>query len=218
VSELGDALAAVLEERGPLPCSKLAQVVRRRKANVLAVLAADERVKRAGGTRRCSRWALSNPPWPREQMRALAASGSMSAPGLNGPGLNGRRTSKTHRSRREVPLTAAALAALELLPPRLDSPFVFAGAKRGPFDVANFRRREWGPAVEAAGIAKPARVYDLRSTFVSNALAAGLTTFEVARVAGTGVHMIEAHYRALIDTAHRAILSRLDNAAVGLGH
>jgi hypothetical protein len=63
-----------------------------------------------------------------------------------------------------------------------------------------------------------ARVYDLRSTFVSNALAGGLTTFEVARVAGTSVQMIEAHYGALIDTAHEAILSRLDNAAVGLGH
>jgi hypothetical protein len=63
---------------------------------------------------------------------------------------------------------------------------------------------------EAAGIAKPARVYDLRSTFASNALAAGITTFELARIMGTSVGMIEAHYGALIDTAHDGILARLD--------
>ena len=58
----------------------------------------------------------------------------------------------------------------------------------------------------------------LFAAFVSNALAAGLTTFEVARVAGTSVQMTEAHYGALIDTAHEAIVSRLDGVAVGLGH
>ena len=53
---------------------------------------------------------------------------------------------------------------------------------------------------------KPARIYDLRSTFASNALAAGITTFELARIMGTSVGMIEAHYGALIDTAHESIL------------
>jgi len=54
------------------------------------------------------------------------------------------RGTKTQRSRREVPLTSSALLALDSLPARLDSPYVFAGPKRGPFDLANFRRREWG--------------------------------------------------------------------------
>jgi integrase len=80
----------------------------------------------------------------------------------------------------------------------------------GPFDVANFRRRQWGPAIDAAGITKPARLYDLRSTFASNALAAGITTFELARIMGTSVKMIEQHYGTLIDTAHDAILTRLE--------
>lgn len=130
------------------------------------------------------------------------------------------RGTKTARSRREVPLTSTALAALDSLPARLDSPFVFGPSRRHrdssgelvpqPFDVANFRRREWGPAIVSAGIAKPARIYDLRSTFASNALAAGITTFELARIMGTSVGMIEAHYGALIDTAHDAILTRLE--------
>ena len=59
------------------------------------------------------------------------------------------------------------------------------------------------------------RLYDLRSTFASNALAAGITMFELARIMGTSVKMLEQHYGTLIDTAHDAILSRLDAATVG---
>lgn len=124
------------------------------------------------------------------------------------------RGTKTQRSRREVPLTSAALAALDSLPARLDSAYVFAGTKGGPFDLANFRRREWGPAIESAGVTKPARMYDLRSTFASNALAAGITVYELARIMGTSVSMIEAHYGALLDTAHESLLERLDSAMV----
>jgi hypothetical protein len=72
--------------------------------------------------------------------------------------------------------------------------------------------KSW-PAIEAAGIAKPARIYDLRSTFISNALARGLTVFETARIAGTSVKMIELHYGALLDTAHESMLDRLDAAS-----
>ena len=67
-----------------------------------------------------------------------------------------------------------------------------------------------GPAVEASGIAKPARIYDLRSTFASNALAGGVTVFELARVMGTSVAMIERHYGTLLDGAHAGIAGRLD--------
>jgi integrase len=93
---------------------------------------------------------------------------------------------------------------------RLDSPYVFAGAKRGPFDIHNFRRRVWNTAVDSSGIEKPARLYDLRSTFASNALAAGITVYELARIMGTSVSMIEAHYGALLDTAHESLIDRLE--------
>jgi hypothetical protein len=59
-------------------------------------------------------------------------------------------------------------------------------------------------------VARPARIYDLRSTFASNALAAGVTVFELARVMGTSVTMIERHYGALLDGAHAGIAGRLD--------
>ena len=114
---------------------------------------------------------------------------------------------------REVPLTAAALTALDSLPTRIDTVYLFGSTRRGPFDVNNFRRREWGPAVDTAGIATPARIYDLRSTFASNALARGVTVYELARIMGTSVTIIEMHYGALLDTAYDAILERLDVGA-----
>jgi hypothetical protein len=75
-------------------------------------------------------------------------------------------------------------------------------------NLTTWRRHAWTPAVEAAGIAKPARIYDLRSAFASNALAAGVTLFELARIMGTSVLMIEDS--TLLGRAHAGIAARLD--------
>ena len=61
----------------------------------------------------------------------------------------------------------------------------------------------------AAG-ARPARIYDLRSTFASDALAASVSVFELARIMGTSVRMIERHYGALLNGAGAGIAGRLD--------
>jgi hypothetical protein len=70
-------------------------------------------------------------------------------------------------------------------------------AEGGPFDVASSGDGRGGRSIEAAGIAKPAGIYDLR-------------VYELARIMGTSVLMIEAHYGALLDTAHGALLDRLE--------
>jgi integrase len=91
----------------------------------------------------------------------------------------------------------------------LRTPFLFPAPAGGPLNLDNFRRREWAVAVKASAVAKLARIYDLRSTFASNALAAGVTVFELARVMGTSVAMIERHYGTLLDGAHAGIVGRL---------
>jgi integrase len=116
---------------------------------------------------------------------------------------------KTSASRRQVPLSPRALGALDAIPPRLDSPLVFGATGGGPLRLDNFRRREWSPAIEASGVRRPAKIYDLRSTFASNAIAAGIDVFELARVMGTSIEMIERHYGTLLSGAAAGIASRL---------
>lgn len=50
----------------------------------------------------------------------------------------------------------------------------------------------------------------MRDTFASTALATGVTVFELAKVIGTSVRMIERHYGALLDGAHAGIAGRLN--------
>ena len=83
------------------------------------------------------------------------------------------------------------------MPPRIDTPLVFAGVQGGHLNLHNWRRDDWTPAVKAAGLSHRTP-YAMRHTFASVAIAAGIPTFEIARMMGTSVLMIEKTYGHLL--------------------
>jgi integrase len=117
---------------------------------------------------------------------------------------------KTHGSRRAVPLRAKVVEALERMPHRAG--ILFPASEGGRVDINNWRYRSWTPSLKAAGI-EHRRPYDLRHTYASWSLAAGVDIFTLARRMGTSVKMIDATYGHLIagaDVYERELLDAFD--------
>src|SRR5215204_3663694 len=124
---------------------------------------------------------------------------------------NGRiKPPKTKASVRAVPLQESALAALAALPANPDCPLLFPSAGGGYVDLHNFRNRNWKPAQKAAGIEPRRRVYDLRHTFATFALRAGISTFDLSRYMGTSLAMIDRHYGHLARDGREHAIRLLD--------
>jgi integrase len=88
-------------------------------------------------------------------------------------------------------------------------PLLFPAARGGYIGLDTWRNREWYPALEAAGIAKRGP-YHLRHTFATEALAAGVSIFELARLMGTSVKVIDKTYGHLAHDSEAAIRARLN--------
>ena len=159
---------------------------------------------------------LRQPPHDRETWEAKRLASEVRAPEL--PRLRIREPSEHTKLAEEV------VDALDTAPPRLDSRLVFyppsaavestglavckCGHLSGAHDPSCQTRGCRCEAVERS-VLSPVP-YVLRHTFASNALAAGVGTFEVARAMGTSLEMIERTYRHLVRGADDAFRSRLD--------
>jgi integrase len=117
---------------------------------------------------------------------------------------------KTEASMRAVPLQARALDALDLIRDANDSPLVFPGERGGYLDIHHFRPFQWRPAQEAVGITPLRRVYDLRHTFATFALRAGISTFDLSRYMGASLTMIDRHYGHLARDGREHAIKLLD--------
>jgi integrase len=127
---------------------------------------------------------------------------------------NGRlKHTKTRLSNRAVPLQAKALAALHRLLPS-ENEILFPNARGGRIDFRSFGRRHWKPAQRAAAIEPPRDLYDLRHTYATFALRAGVAVFAVSRFMGSSIAMIDHHYGHLARDSREHAVSLLDALAL----
>ena len=120
----------------------------------------------------------------------------------------------SHRARRRVPLAAKALVAIEQLPPRVDTgllvPAPRAATLRSATGAHGLGTRHWRRP------GSPSVAYHLRHTFATEALAAGVSTFELSRLMGTSIAVIDRHYGHLARDSEDSIRARLDARSIVL--
>ena len=117
---------------------------------------------------------------------------------------------KTEASMRAVPLQGRALDALDQIRDCSGSSLLFPGERGGYLDIHHFRPFRWRPAQKAVGIAPLRRVYDLRHTFATLALRAGISTFDLSRYMGASLTMIDRHYGHLARDGREHAIKLLD--------
>lgn len=126
---------------------------------------------------------------------------------------------KTRAGRRSLVLPRSVMSALsdhlEKFTPADPGAFVFTSPEGGPLRVPAWRRRQWKPAIEKAGLS-PLRPHDLRHTAVALWIASGANVLEVSRRAGhTSSSFTMDRYGHLFPEADSALADRLETMVTG---
>jgi integrase len=122
-----------------------------------------------------------------------------------------RSEGKREASLRTVLLADVALEALDQLPqPLRPDQLVFPATEGGHISLSNWRRRVWYPALERAGVDRRP-LYQMRHTFATLALAAGMPIDFVSRQMGhTDIRTtlrFYARYIPALEERHLALLN-----------
>ncbi len=124
-------------------------------------------------------------------------------------GRTGTLTLTGKTGRRSVPMSPEARAFFErIVRNKLPGAPLLARPDGTPW-----RGTEWTPlvraAASAAGLPIGVSLYTLRHSWISEALSAGLSPLEVARMTGTSLAMIDKHYGHLVKSASAERLAKV---------
>ena len=128
---------------------------------------------------------------------------------------NGRvKHTKTRLSRRAVPLQAIALEALDRLPRRETARSCSRTRAAATSTSASSAAATGSRPRSTAGIEPLRGLYDLRHTYATFALRAGVPVFALSRFMGTSIAMIDRHYGHLARDSREHAVSLLDALAL----
>lgn len=115
---------------------------------------------------------------------------------------------------RFVPLNQTALGVLRSLPRRLRNPYVFAPPfAKGKLNARNFTQRVFRPAAKRAGFGNDVKWHDLRHTFASRMVMAGVGLKALADILGHSSTKMTERYSHLTPEHRLGAVQRLNGIA-----
>lgn len=113
--------------------------------------------------------------------------------------------------RRTVPLTQRAATLLERVMPAGRTRMIFSYDGTQQLDISSWRQDRHTPAVRDAGLPHT-RIHDLRHTYASTLLQAGISLAEVGKLMGHVSVVTTSRYAHLASTPSAAVLAALGDA------
>jgi integrase len=117
---------------------------------------------------------------------------------------------KQDRSRRRLPLRRKAVDAFRAGPQGFGPSLLYPAEKGGYLNLHAWRRNEWYPALDAAGLPRLVP-YSMRHSFASFAITAGVSLLYLARLMNSSVEQIDKTYGHLLPDSEEYLRGLVDN-------